>query len=390
MPATPILFCSHVVELGGAEMVLLDLLAALDREQFTPHLAVPASPAPGGGPLPQRAAELGVEVHEVPLGGSKRWQKALAVLRGARALRKLAKRLQCRLLVANSMIAGYAAVRAQHESLACIWHLHIVTDSDIARSALRRASAVITPSRAGFESAGIMHAGVHNDHICPNGVPDRFFDAADANHHGALRMQLSIPPQAPLLGMVGRLDPRKGHQVLLRALADWPDSSSAPHLAIAGAELFSDVQPRLAGFADQLRHATKQPSLAGRVHWLGDVADTAPLLAQLDALVVPSTDLESAPRTIAEAQAAGCPVVASELGGIPEMLEHGAAGLLTVPNDAQALRQALQALLGSSSKRDEWVRASRERAQAYRMEVFVHSCERLFAGVAPARKGGTH
>lgn len=373
MPRTPILFCSHVVELGGAEMVLLDLLRELDRDQFTPHLAVPSD-----GPLAASAAELGLELHEVPLAGNSRLAKAGAILRSKGPLRRLAQQLGCRVLVANSMIAGYAAVLAQRPGLACVWHLHAVTKSRVARAALRRANAVIAPSQAGLDAAGLAHG-----ELVPNGVPDRFFGVAPSGG-GNLRAEHGIPDTAALLGIVGRLDPHKGHDVLLQSLAgDWPKrvpEGEAPHLVIAGGELFAEAHARLGGYGDHLRQQVAQLGLAERVHWLGQVDDTSPLLAQLDTLVVPSIRAESAPRTIAEAQARGCPVVASAIGGITNMLQGGNAGVLVPPGDTSALTAGLGRVLSDEPFRVSAVQNARQYAAAhYRMSTFAKRCEAVFA-----------
>ncbi|MEZ6037562.1 MAG: glycosyltransferase family 4 protein [Planctomycetota bacterium] len=375
MPPAPILFCSHVVELGGAEHVLLDLLERLDRRRFIPHLA-----APGAGPLTERAAALGVPTHDVPLAGRSRLQKALAVLRAGRALRRLAARLDCRLLVANSMIAGYAAVRARHAGLAAVWHLHIVTRSRLAATALRRADAVLSPARAALDAAGVGPQGV----VVPNGVPERFFAARG----DGLRQRLGLTADRPLLGIVGRLDPDKGHDVLLRAIAALP-AARRPQLVIAGGELFAGTQPRLGGFAATLRGAVASSGLDAQVHWLGQLTDTAPLLAEIDVLVVPSTAPECAPRTIAEAQAAGCAVIATDVGGVPEMVADQRTGLLVPPGDATALSQAIAQLLGAPSRRAALAAAARERAVAeYRLDTFAERCAAAFAAARPDRTPG--
>jgi len=367
VPATPILFCSHVVELGGAEMVLLDLLRELDREQFTPHLAVP-----GDGPLAQQAAELGVELHEVPLAGRSKLGKAWAAFRCRGPLRTLAARLDAHVLVANSMIAGYAAAMARRPGLACVWHLHTVTRSRIAQRALSNADFVIAPSQAGLDEAQVQ-----NGVLIPNGVPVRFFDATS---EGDLRAQHGIPEGAPLLGILGRLDPHKGHDELLRSLAEDLGLPQAPHLVIAGGELFADAHARLGGYGEHLRREVARLGLDQRVHWLGEVGDTAPLLGQLDLLAVPSTAAESAPRTIAEAQAAGCPVVASAVGGIPAMLQQGEAGLLAGTGASVSLHAGLQRALSDEEWRAKAVHTARQYADAnYRMSAFARRCEAVFA-----------
>ncbi|HEB54122.1 MAG TPA: glycosyltransferase family 1 protein [bacterium] len=364
MTARPIVFCSHVVELGGAENVLLDLLGALDRDRFAPHLVVPHH-----GPLATRAEGLGVGVHDVPIGGRSPLRKALSTLRARRALRALADHLGAELLVANSMIAGYACVHARRRDLAAVWHLHVVVRAAVARAALRRATAVIAPS-----AIALRAAGVGTGEVVPNGVPDRFFRATA----GDLRRELDVPATTPLVGIVGRLDPHKGHTVLVEALAGL-DGADAPHLVVAGGELFTGSQNRIAGFAAELRARVAARGLSDRVHWLGELADTAPLLAALDVLAVPSTSPESAPRTIAEAQAAGCPVVASDTGGVRELLGEGASGVLVPPGDVTALQAGLMRVLTDPDEKDRLVAAARRRAQEhYRLEQFARRCERVF------------
>lgn len=379
MPATPILFCSHVVELGGAEMVLLDLLGELDRSQFTPHLAVP-----GDGPLAAGAAERGVELHEVPLAGNSKLGKVRAIWRSAGPLAELARQMDCHLLVANSMIAGYAAGLAlnRNPELALVWHLHTVTRSKIARAGLRRAHTVIAPSRAGLDAPGLTN-GTH----IHNGVPDRFFAPPAPQAGATMRAQHGVPEGVALLGIIGRLDPHKGHDALLASLAqDWP-SGAAPHLAIVGGELFADAHARLGGYADHLRREVTRLGLQARVHWLGEVDDTAPLLPQLDALVVPSTGTESAPRTIAEAQAAGCPVIASAVGGIPEMLQHGEAGLLAGTGTSTELVVGLRRALADDAWRAKAVHNARQYAEThYRMAAFARRCETVFAQASTAAR----
>jgi glycosyltransferase involved in cell wall biosynthesis len=364
--AEPLLFCSHVVDWGGAETVLADLLATIDRTRFAPHLACPRQ-----GPLPDRARALGVPVHTVPLGGTSPLRKLLGLPRASRALRALAADLHCRLLIANSMLAGYAAVRAQHAQLACLWHLHIVTRSWFARRHLRRAAAVVTPSRAGAAAVGPDLAGSSRLHVVPNGVAERFFAAPAAT----LRDELGVPRAAPLLGIVTRLDPRKGHAVLLRAFAGLHHDPPA-HLAVVGGEAFGATEARVRGFAARLAALARELGVADRVHWLGHRDDTAAVVAQLDIAVVPSTVLESAPRAVAEAQAAGRAVVASDIGGIGELIASGRDGVLVPPGDEIALRQALDGLVRDPAQRATLGRQAHARARAdYSLPAFARRFE---------------
>ncbi len=353
--------------------MLADLFAALDRGRIEPHLAVPRD-----GPLPARARELGITVHTVPIGGATPFAKALSVPRAVRALRAVAGACGARLLYANTMIAGYAAVLAQRGDLPCLWHLHVVTRSAVARWALRRAAAVVTPSRAGALAVDAHLAVGARLTVVPNGVPDEFF----ATCPGGLRRELGLPAATALVGVVGRIDPHKGHRVLLDAVASLDGAADAPHVVVAGGESFADSQARIGGYTEVLRSYAQRLGLEHRVHFLGHRSDTPRWLGELDVVVVPSVALESAPRTIAEAQAAARPVVASAIGGIPESIETDRTGVLVAPGDARALAAALAALLRDPAQRTRLGEAARRHALAnYAMPRFAERmtavCERV-------------
>ncbi|MCC7062346.1 MAG: glycosyltransferase family 4 protein [Planctomycetes bacterium] len=377
MPPQPILFCSHVVEWGGAETVLADLLGALDRSRFAPHLACPAA-----GPLPDRARALGVPVHALSLRGGSAFTKLCSLPRAARELRHIAREIGAPLVYANSMIAGYAAVLAQGPQLACLWHLHIVTQSRVARFALRRSRAVITPSRAGALAVDARMAASKRLTIVPNGVAEAFFTARSTG----LREALGLPPGTGLVGMFGRLDPHKGHEVLLRAMARLPDSA---HAVIVGGEAFADSLARVRGYPERLRAVAAQGGLEPRVHFLGHRDDIAALMSQCDVVAVPSTALESAPRAVAEAQAAGRAVVGSRIGGIPELIEPGVTGLLCAPGDEHELAESIGSLLADEALRRRLGTAARAHAERhYTLAQFARTVEVTCARVlAEAARG---
>lgn len=356
MAPVPVLFCSHVAEWGGAEAVLVDVLAGLDRHRWRPHLACPAT-----GPLPERARALDVAVHDLPFGGGGRGAKWLAIPGAARRLAALADELGARLLYANSVLAGYAAVRAQRPGLPCLWHLHLVAEAWLLRRGLRRAAALVAPA-----AACVVHLPPpvqHRARIVPNGVPAPFF----ATRGSGLRQSLGAGDEL-LVGVLGRLDPRKGHRVLLQALAQvrmpW-------RLVVVGGEAFAKGQPRVRGEGDRLRGLAARLGCADRVHLLGPRHDIPELLSQLDVVAVPSIASEAAPRAIAEAQAAGRAVVASRIGGVPELIAHDRTGWLVEPGAPRSLATALERL-AAPQERQRLGAAARAWATArYSMVAFA-------------------
>jgi glycosyltransferase involved in cell wall biosynthesis len=167
--------------------------------------------------------------------------------------------------------------------------------------------------------------------VVPNGVEtSRFRNLPDKTE---ARRQLGLPEDARLVGFVGALRPWHGVDLALQALALVPD---VVRLVVAGD---GPIRNELVALADQL-------GVSDRVHWLGQVSHTniPTVLAACDAATAPYPDLADfafSPLKLYEYLAAGLPVVASAIGQIPDVLGHGAFGLLTRPGNVRDLAAAL-------------------------------------------------
>ena len=151
------------------------------------------------------------------------------------------------------------------------------------------------------------------------------------------RRSLGLPQQGPLIGAVGRLSPEKGQNVLLQALPSVLAAFPQAACVLAGegpARAALEAEARRLGIGD-------------RVVFLGLRRDVPMVLAALDLFVQPSI-YEGFGLSLLEAMAAGLPVVASRVGGIPELIEDGRTGLLVPPQDPMALAGAVVRLLGDS------------------------------------------
>lgn len=154
--------------------------------------------------------------------------------------------------------------------------------------------------------------------------------------------------EPPVLGAVGRLVPKKGFHVLLRAAASLVQQGSAT-LTIVGE---GPEQPRLRSLADELGISDKV-TFTGQLTW----EQTLRTISGFSVLVAPSVraddgDMDGIPNVLLEAGALGVPVVASRLSGIPEVIEDGRTGILVPPGDEKALARALRQVLSSSSLRE--------------------------------------
>ena len=153
---------------------------------------------------------------------------------------------------------------------------------------------------------------------------------------GTLHQELGISPDVALVGMISVLRSWKGHATFLEAAAKLvSEAKQKIHFVIAGEGPMRVVLP------DQIAKA----KLEGHVTLLGHRADVPNVLASLDILVLPSYAHEGIPQIILQAQAMTCAVVATTIGGIPEVVEDGATGLLVSPRDASALAQKIALLL---------------------------------------------
>lgn len=200
--------------------------------------------------------------------------------------------------------------------------------------AARTASASIANSAATAATVGGTSAKVKVVH--PGVDTSRFFPGP-ANPQ--VRSQLTSRPDAPLVAILGRLDPNKGIQVLVDAMAVPGVHLSQAHLVVIGREHVAS-----ADFASELRaHAHKV--LGERVRFIEPRDDIGEVLRSVDVMVNASRH-EPFGRTVLEAQACGVPVVGTNAGGIPEFVSHEVTGLLVPPFDTPALAEALELLLG--------------------------------------------
>jgi len=169
--------------------------------------------------------------------------------------------------------------------------------------------------------------------IVPSGVDVARFPCADEITRKSRRESLGLPQAAFVIGAIGRLAPVKGQTTLIEAFASLRHALPGARLVLVG-----DGPDR-----DTLTKQVEALGLAPAVLFAGHVGDAAPFYAAVDVLAVPSRN-EGMGRVIIEAMAAGVPVVASRVGGIPDLVTDGETGLLVPPSDPELLRLALLTL----------------------------------------------
>lgn len=166
----------------------------------------------------------------------------------------------------------------------------------------------------------------------------------------AARTDFGLPADAVVAGFVGRMRPVKGVDVLIRALDDLPANV---HLLLVG----EVADARLS------RLAQETGSRRARIHFAGPSTNVLGLLDCCDLFVLPSVEREGLPRAAIEAMCRRKPVVASQVGGLPELLDRGNAGLLVPPRDSSALAQAIARLAADPALRDRLGTAGRRQIE---------------------------
>ncbi|HEU4642464.1 MAG TPA: glycosyltransferase [Gemmatimonadaceae bacterium] len=351
---------------GGAEVMLLQLAEELRRRG---HHVLPVGPDDGCGWLAARFRERGFE----PATYSLRRPIDL------RCLDQLTRLLRVRRVdVVHShefTMAVYGAAAARRTGARHVITMHggrYFAEQWRRRAALRwaarRSDALVAVSGATAEDLRrVLGLPPHAVRVVPNGIEFR------TGSRERVRAELGVGRDELLLVAVGNLYPVKGHMVLLRALAALRDASVARwRLAIAGRG--EEEEP--------LRAFAAREGIADRVHLLGFRSDVPDILAAADAFVMPSLS-EGLPLALVEAMSMALPILASDVGGIPEVVARGEEALLSPPGDADALAAALRDLLSHPERRAALGAAARRRAlRDFSARTMGDAYERIYRGRA--------
>ena len=350
-PPTVLLMANFADLVGGGEESLLALAARLDRHRVRPIATVPAE-----GEMADRLRALGVPVTVLPLPRLRPWSAA--------AIGFTLKRLN-RLLVAERVAlvhahggrgAVYAGLVGRNTGTPLVWHARIADpDRWLDPLLVRLAHTIIANS--GATACRFRRWPRARVTVVPNGVDLGRFTPRPADPE--LRRTLGLPATGPVVGYVGRLERGKGPDVLLAAAELLALKVPSVTLLVVG-----DGPLRLP-------LAARAASAGVRAVFTGQRGDIPALLRLCDSVAVPSRQ-EAFGRIIIEAMAARVPVVASAVGGIPEVCADRFTGLLVPPEDPDALAAALAATLTDATASTSRVRAAAADV-ATRFDIRVHA-----------------
>jgi glycosyltransferase involved in cell wall biosynthesis len=318
---------------AGAQVHLGQLAAGLDRRQFAPEVICLLE----GGPIADELRAQGVPVEVLGLG-------VLYAPRGLTAAPRLARRLRgadvlhTYLVSANiygTLVGRFSGIPAvvtsrRDTGFSRNWRLRLF-EQWLVNPLVDRVVAV-SPTIA---DATRRERGLRPERILTieNGVD---VSALEASLHlrDESRRAWGLAPETPAVGVVGHLSPIKGHADFLQAAAQVAAADPRVRFFLVGD---GPLRPSLEALAGAL-------GMADRVVFTGARKDAARLLAMLDIFVLPS-HAEGMSNALLEAMAMGLPVVATAVGGNPDVVRDGVTGLLVPPRQPRALAGALAELL---------------------------------------------
>ncbi|MGZ8512761.1 MAG: glycosyltransferase [Candidatus Limnocylindria bacterium] len=345
---------------GGAQESYSGLLLRLDRAKYDVR-AVSLSL----GSAVQRLRRLGVAVDVIDATDDEAAVRELAAY-----LRRNEIDLAHAHMYRAEVIGTRAAVAAGTPVIMATVHSSRVrSDEDVATLAglTEHVDRLIVPS-ASIEAKVRAERRDTRYTVIPNGVDlDRF--SAPTPDCG-LREELGMPPDGLLMGIVARLEAEKGHRFLVAAMPDILAAAPRAWLAIVGE----------GSLADELRaQAAALPAPArDRVVFTGRREDVSAITADLDVAVLPSLR-EAQGISLLEAMARRVPVMASAVGGIPEVVTDGVDGLLVTPGDPGALAAAATRLLTDRELRGRLGDAGyRTVAERFSIDAQVRRIEELY------------
>lgn len=204
--------------------------------------------------------------------------------------------------------------------------------------------------------------------VVHNPVPRLGYDEVSATTLAALRREHAIPGEAPVVGITSRLFTVKGHAVLLDAFRDVLRLVPDAMLLVVG-----DGPERA-----PLEERARRLGIDGQVRFTGFRQDVAAHLRLLRVAVVPSVFAEPFGLAALEPLAAGVPVVASRIGGLPDVVRDDAAGLLVAPGDATSLAHALVRVLVDDRLHARLAGAARAESERHSMDAFTERMEGIY------------
>jgi glycosyltransferase involved in cell wall biosynthesis len=380
-PGAPlrVAFCVDNLNIGGTE-----LNAVRTAEMLTARgVELRVFTLSESGPLLDRYHALGVPVTALPISSLY----GASAIRQGRRLRTLLREERIDVLHAHDLYTNiFAAPWARLAGVGLITSRRWLVGPSrrlmwlANRQAYALAGGVLANSPAiGAHLVERERVPAHKVTVINNFIEPTAFEPPPPGSTAAFAAELDLPADRLVVGVLASLRPVKDHATLLRAAALVADAHPLMHVVIVGADY---------GAGAALESLASVPALAGRVRFAG-LRPSRPTPHHFFDISALTSRSEGFPNSLLEAMAAGRPVVATRVGGIPDVVLDGVTGFLTEPGDVRAIADRLDRLLGDPALRARMGAAGRARAAThYSVDAAIDGLLALYRAVA-RRNGAT-
>ena len=352
--------------IGGAGRVLINYLQNADRSRFEPMVALPR-----GSLLKEELAKLDTPVYEVDGLAERSFHP-----QDVRSLTRLIGKLKPDIVHTHGALSGRIAGKLQGRIVIYTRHSAFPVSAKLRYPPGRwvntlvnlvLADHIIAISPAAAENLTDAGVPARKITVMMNGVsPLKRSPPAQRN---ALMAELGLGPEDFKMGIIARLEPYKGHSLILDAMERLRREGRNCKLLIAGTGSNEEA----------LRKEASRRGLADSVRFLGFVQDVAPLLSILDLQLNASYGTETSSLSVLEGMSMGLPAVVSSYGGNPWLIDDGQDGLIFESGSAAALKKALVRLMDEPETLRDMGRKAAEIFQLrFTGEIFAKNVESVY------------
>jgi len=354
---------------GGGQISLLNLLKNMDRNKFMPLVVCPSQ-----GTLVDTLRNIGVEVAIIKIKSLKKLY-LISFISSMIKLFRIIKRVRIDLIHSNSgatMITTYSLLAARMKKLPFIWHVRVIDSAGlIDRLLVPLTTKMIVISNAVGTRFNWFKRKSDKVITVYNGVDLEEFNVGVKGNK--IREEFALDPGIPLVGIVGRLDPWKGHEYFLEAAAQVMKEIPEAKFLIVGEDIDQNKKQEI-----KLRNLAEKLRLTNNIIFAGQRNDIPEIMSSLDIFVLSSLR-EHFGRVIIEAMGCGKPVIATNAGGVPEIVKDGCTGILVPPQNSDALARAIIDLAKDKKKVELMGERARKTAEKlFSIEANVKKIEQVY------------
>ncbi len=361
---------------GGAERLLVDMVATADRSRFDYEVAYVQRDQDALVPA-IRAGGTRVHSLDAAHNADLRWTMALRRLLVTGRYDVVHFHLPLAAALGQLVVASLprsvrpGVVYTEHS----LWDRAKIANRVLLRGSMGRSERVVAVSQASYDAlpASLQRRATTVVHGVDLSVSDSLI-ARRAELRALVRSELGVNEDELLFMTVANLRPEKGYDVLLEATKAIAERNVSIRIAAVGR----------GPLREQLRARHVELGLGDRFQFLGQRGDVLQLLAGADAFVLASRH-EGLPVALMEATSVGLPIVASKVGGIPQVLEDAVDALLVPPGDPGLLAQAMERLASDPDLRDRLGRRAKLRSSTFDIAEASRAVGDIYLQVARSR-----